>query len=129
MRALIVSSVVLLSFAPSAVAQSTPDGPSTAKSREVVGIAETETPTLDLTRAVEISKKATLSSQEQGRMNELLASAEQRLHDGDYFSAERRFERARVPEAVGSPVTLYQYVVHGEDFHRRKINRHLASFL
>lgn len=35
-----------------------------------------------------------LASLDQSRMNELLAGAEQRLHDGDYFSAERRFERA-----------------------------------
>lgn len=35
-----------------------------------------------------------LAAKDQSRMSELISSAEQRLHDGDYFSAERRFERA-----------------------------------
>ncbi|MHC4947168.1 MAG: hypothetical protein ACYTG1_02745 [Planctomycetota bacterium] len=35
-----------------------------------------------------------LASDDEGRFNELLASAEERLRDGEYFWAERRFERA-----------------------------------
>ena len=64
MRALIVSSVILLSFASNAGAQSTPDDPSSADSREVAGTAGTDMPTLDLAGAVESAANgAMLNSQ------------------------------------------------------------------
>ena len=64
MRALIVSSVILLSFASNAGAQSTPDDPSSADSREVAGTAGTDMPTLDLGGAVESAANgAMLNSQ------------------------------------------------------------------